>query len=430
MNSDELHDGESQRRALLKSARRRGPAIILAVLGTLGLALPSSSAQTVSEETMRQWGEETLTTIDADFWMPDRGLYAERAASRRGGSRDAAFMWSSGVQLSALAAASRLAPDKYSPRLTDAIKGLNTYWKAKEGVSGYDVQPEPAAPDRYYDDNAWIVLGLVEAYEATHDAALLDRAEATLAFVLSGEDDQLGGGVYWRERRKTSKNTCSNAPAVVAALRLYGARQRPEQLETAKRIDAWTVANLQDSDGLFWDNISLNGRVDRRKYSYNSALMIRANCLFHRITGEPKWLTEAQRMARAAEAEWVAPDTGGIRDSGRFAHMLLEAFLAVHAEDGDPHWLQITQRALTYVHDELREAEGHYPGRWDGRRDRGRGRAAALIDQASAARGFLVAALAMRPAGETGAAAERSEAVTRPAVSLTPETDQPQPPAE
>jgi uncharacterized protein YyaL (SSP411 family) len=216
-----------------------------------------------------------------------------------------------------------------------------------------------------------------------------------MRYVLSGEDEQLGGGIFWREERRTSKNTCSNAPAVAALLRLYSHQKDDKWLDAARRIHAWTMAHLQDDDdGLMWDNLRLDGRLDRRKFSYNTALVMRSLCLFHAITGEQAWLDEAQRMALAAEAHWVDAETGAIRDAGRFAHMLLEAFLAVHAADGDPRWLETVDRSLRFLHEEVRDPASRYPGRWD-RPTEEPLRSVALIDQASAARAFYVGAEAL-----------------------------------
>lgn len=341
---------------------------------------------------LQQWGGDALAVIDRELWLPAQSLYAERTTRR--GDPEPAYMWSAGVQLTALAAAARLNPDRYAERLTQYADALDVYWKEHNGIAGYDVLPAPAEPDRYYDDNAWIVLALVEINEMAPNARRLDRAEQTLKFVLSGEDDALGGGVYWREKERTSKNTCSNAPTIAAALRLYQQRPDPQWLAAAERLHAWTVSHLQAEDGLMWDNVKLDGKIDRREYTYNTALMIRACCLFHQINDQPQWLAEAQRMARAAEAKWVQPESGAIADAGRFAHMLVEAWLAVHALDHDPHWLDVVRRALGDLHEHRRDEQGRYSGSWDGA-GRNRRRGMALIDQASAARAFLVAAEAL-----------------------------------
>ena len=341
--------------------------------------------------TARQWGEETLACIDADFWLPNRRLYAETGHLNRSPAPPPVMAWGAGVQLSALAAAARVDPEKYRPRLRSFIDGFNVYWTNFNGLGGYDVQPGPKPDDRYYDDNAWIVLALADAYEVMHDSGDLARAEATQRFVLSGEDAQLGGGIYWHEPKRESKNTCVNAPAIVGALRLYQLTARPAYLEDARRLYRWTCAHLQGQDGLFADNIRLNGHVNETRYSYNTGLMIRAASLLHRVTGEAAYLADAERIAHAAEGKWVVPETGGIRDSARFAHLLLEGFLALQDEDRDPHWLALDRNALGFVHAQVRDANGHYADHWD--------RPVAsplanfpLLDEASAARAFWVAA--------------------------------------
>lgn len=356
---------------------------------------------------LQSWGEESLALIDRDLWMADRGLYAERTSR---GPREPAFMWSCGVQLSALNAAARLNPEKYTPRLVAYAGALQAYWKEHNGIAGYDVLPAPAPPDRYYDDNAWIVLAMAELYELTGDDRWLDRAEETLRFVYSGEDEALGGGLYWREAERTSKNTCTNAPAIVAALCMHQQQRAGDWRAAAERTRDWTAAKLQDADGLYLDNIRVAGdqagQVDRRKFTYNTALMIRANVLFYEISGEARWLAEAQRLARAAEAHWIDPATGGIRDGGRFAHLLVDAFLALHAADHDSHWLETSQRALGRLHEHLRDDQGRYSGHWD-RPSTDRRHGMTLLDQASAARAFLATAEAMRDAAKEQGTADK-----------------------
>lgn len=379
--------------------------LALAIAFKLGLAYGAAAdgaeSMTPSAAEVQEWGEETLGTIRQDFWLEDEGLYAERVGRRRWRRTQPAFMWGAGVQLSALAGAARLNADQFTVPLAEYAKVLKSYWHEHNGVGGYDVQPNSIGADRYYDDNAWIVLALVEAFETSQDQQYLDDASKTLEFVLSGEDDTLGGGIYWRENEKESKNTCSSAPATVGALRLYQHTQRQEDLATSRRLYAWTCLHLQDEeDGLFWDNIALDGRVDRRKFSYNSALMIRANCLLYEITKEAKYLAEAQRIAAAAQSQWVDSKTGAMKDTGKFAHMLLEAFLAVHQQDGNPQWLQLATRIAAYVRNELRDPNGRYSSHWD-RPPTEALRSFQLIDQASAARAFVAVADALSRDGKS-----------------------------
>ena len=339
----------------------------------------------------RQWGAETLASMERDFWMPSRNLYAEKARLNQLPALPVTMMWGAGVAMSALDAAAKVDPDHYRVRLGMFIDALNAYWTNANHIGGYDIQPGPKPSDRYYDDNAWIVLALAEAYEVLHRPGDLARAEATQRFVLSGEDSQLGGGIFWHEPERVTKNTCVNAPAIVGALRLYQLTKKPAYLEDARRLYRWTCAHLQGEDGLFADNIHLDGKVDGARYSYNSALMIRAASLLHAATGEAGYLADAQRIAHAAEAHWVVGETGGIRDTGRFAHLLLEGFLALYDEDHDEHWLDVDRRALTFLHAQVRDVNGHYGDHWDRPPEMPR-RVIPLLDEASAARAYWVAA--------------------------------------
>jgi uncharacterized protein YyaL (SSP411 family) len=162
-------------------------------------------------------------------------------------------------------------------------------------------------------------------------------------------------------------------------------------LTTAERLYAWTCKNLQAGDGLFYDNIRPNGSIDRRKFSYNSALMIQANCLFFEILKDGKYLAEAQRIAERAESQWIVADNEGVKDSARFAHLLLESFLALHDLDDNTRWLDLASANLVFVHDRLPDAAGRYPGRWD-RVESEPLRDIELIDQASVARAYLALA--------------------------------------
>lgn len=60
----------------------------------------------------------------------------------------------------------------------------------------------------FFDDNAWLVFGLLEMYAARQDEALLDKAEQVQAFIYSGWQEDLGGGLLWREFDKETTARC------------------------------------------------------------------------------------------------------------------------------------------------------------------------------------------------------------------------------
>lgn len=369
-----------------------------AAWSALALLLPTSLLHAQLPGAYRDWGRESLEKIDEAFWMPRRNLYSEESRLTEGKPRPGgapAFMWSCGVQLSALVAAAKLDRSRYEPRLRAYSNALDSYWIEHDGVGGYDVLPNPRSADRYYDDNAWMVLAFAEAYEATRDSKQLDRAVKAMDFVLSGGDDKLGGGLYWREKEKTSKNTCTNAPAITGLLKLHQLTGKPEYVKRAHELYVWTNQHLQDpDDGLYWDHINLDGKIDERKFSYNSALMIRANCLIYEITKNKKYLDEARRIADASVKKWIQSD-GGVSDGGRFGHLLMGSFLELAKLDKDSRWLKTVDTSLRYVHENVRDPNGHYPNRWDRRQSEPLEKSM-LLDEASAARAYWEAAATFR----------------------------------
>lgn len=264
------------------------------------------------------------------------------------------FMWGNGVMFSALAGGAKHNPEKYKPLMYAFAEGMKKYWDEQAPVPGFDAYfSSPDGDDKYYDDNAWLVLGFVEAYELTRDPMFLDWARRAHKFVLSGWDEKLGGGIYWRPDNK-SKNTCVNAPAAVSALRLYAMGDK-DQLSWAQRLCAWTNVNLQDKDGLFWDNISTEGKIEKTKWTYNTALMIRANLGLYKVTREPKYLAEARREADAGIARWADPQTGAFADDAKFNHLFSEALLEAYEATKEIKYLNAVRRdadfAWRYVRD-------------------------------------------------------------------------------
>jgi hypothetical protein len=355
---------------------------------TILFLLCASSAVAQATQEYRDAGVKVLAQIDRRFAVPEPELLAGQIDLNHPEKRNPANMWAEGVELTALTAAAKLDPN-YEPRLKTFTAGLNRYWIVKDNLGAYNGNLH-GKTERYYDDNEWIVLGLLEAYEVLHDDALLKRAQETFRFVMSGEDQKLGGGIYWRESDRATKNTCSNAPAIVCALRLEQLAHDSANEKIALDLYKWTNSTLQDKDGLYFDHIDLAGHVNRAKFSYNSALMIRANVLLFDQTHEQKYLSEAQRIAHAAIKQWIASD-GAIRDDGCFAHLLTESLLELGARDHDPAWREAVNRSLQFLLTQNADPAGFHPKHWN-ETPRQPLEHVTLLTEASAARALLRAA--------------------------------------
>jgi uncharacterized protein YyaL (SSP411 family) len=288
---------------------------------------------------------EVSQYIQETFWDERAGLYKRSTSDARPD-----FMWPNGVAFSSLVAAARHAPRDYRPVLDRFFTALNAYWDANAKVPGYEPAPtRGGGHDKYYDDNAWLVIGFLEAFELTRDRKYLVRAEETLKFVLSGWDEQLGGGIWWHEAHKDgTKNTCSNAPAALGCLRLARIKGPEPYLGRATKIVRWTLENLQDKDGLFDDRkVVATGEVKKGKLTYNTALMIRSLLGLYRHTGKAEFLEEAKRVGKAGD--WfLGPETGAYRDDVKWSHLMVEADLELFRATGEEYLLERARKNAEY----------------------------------------------------------------------------------
>jgi len=175
-----------------------------------------------------------------------------------------------------------------------------------------NVAPVPAYQDyvlnerlssRFYDDNEWVAIAYLDAYNRNHKKKYLQVSKMIYRFIISGVDTVAGGGAYWKEGDKKTKNTCSNGPAVLVALQLYKITKQPAYLQSALDIFAWTNKYLESPEGLYYDNIripSLN--IGRALYTYNTGTMLQSTVLLYEITRDKKYLAAAERIAAAGKA--------------------------------------------------------------------------------------------------------------------------------
>ena len=324
--------------------------IIQAVTVTIiAIGLASAAAAGVNPATSPQpanyaaKAREVMAYFQKTFWDDQRGLYTKGAADR---TPD--YIWREAAAFAALTAAARHEPRTYRLTLDRFFRSLNTYWDDKAPIPGYEPSPTRGnGHDKYYDDNAWVIIAFAEAYELTGEQPYLDRARETARFVLSGWDDQLGGGIWWHASHKDgSKNACANGPAAVGFLRLaqLGPKDEADGWATAARktVD-WTRNKLQASDGLFDDRIIVaTGEVKRGKLTYNSALMLRAELGLYVRTGQSEYLKDAQRIGKAAAA-LADRQTGVYRDPLKWSQFMVEADLELYRVTGEAYLLRRAQ---------------------------------------------------------------------------------------
>lgn len=232
---------------------------------------------------------------------------AEGSTQKR--EQEVSFLWPySGVLSGVVALYKETGEKKYLDLLENRIlPGLEKYFDISRSPASYQSYPVFAGSnDRYYDDNVWLALDFSALYEATHNKLYLDKALQLYEFIYSGWDEKVGGGIYWCEQKKSSKNTCSNAPSAVLSAKLYKITGNEKFLKQSIETYNWTKNILMDpEDCVYWDNVNLEGKIDKRKYTYNSGQMIEAGVLLYEITNNDVYLHDAQKTAKGTYTFFV-----------------------------------------------------------------------------------------------------------------------------
>jgi hypothetical protein len=303
-----------------------------------------------------------------------------------------AYLWPTSGVYSAVNALLKTTGDKQYQALLEKkiIPGLDQYYDSLRNPACYQSYIVlTGKSDRYYDDNIWLALDFCETYRLTGKPEYLKRSIKTWEFILSGWDDKLGGGIYWCEQKKQSKNTCSNAPASVLALKLFEATHDSSFFKWGLRIYNWTKINLQDTtDYLYFDNKNLAGRISTRKYTYNSGQMLQAASMLYKLTGNKAFLEEARRIAKSAieyfTKDYTTPEDKKIRlfnNTGNwFNCILLRGYTELYNLDGNKEYLTIYRDNMDYLWKHIRNKDGLFSKDWKGQKN---DEYKSLLDQAS-----------------------------------------------
>jgi len=283
--------------------------------------------------------ETTFERLRDRFAVPGTDRFYNHVENRPG-ERPYADLWAYVGLLGALNGVAALPGKKaaYENALREALGGLEAYFDAGSEPGGYDsyLRAEGGG-QKYYDDNEWVGLELLRAYQLLGDPVYLARAETAFRFALSGWSEAMGGGIYWREGDDGTKNTCSNAPAAILALLLYRETGDVASLKWALRILDWLGGLKPPGGGPYWDNLTKAGSIDQRTFTYNTGTVIHANALLYADGGEAGYLEEARALARASGDHFATRKNPGeprlFPAKPWFNAVLLRGYLALREVD-------------------------------------------------------------------------------------------------
>ncbi|HEV7938526.1 MAG TPA: glycoside hydrolase family 76 protein [Solirubrobacteraceae bacterium] len=273
--------------------------------------------------------------MQQNFYIPGTGLYEGEPYS---------YLWPFSQALAATVSVANIPGQAASAASTDShelkarIVGLQKYWGEPTPVAGQGTgeQPEseehgegsepteaagiapPALPSfngevvppggaSYYDDNEWVGIELARLYKLHHEAAMLEKAEQIMAFVMAGWQSSpklaCPGGVPFSDSpSNTERNTVTDGPAAELGVQLYRLTGDATYLQFAEQAYEWVRDCLRSPSELYYDHIRLHGVLDTTLWSYNQGSMIGAGVLLYQATGNGAYLYQARQTAKAALA--------------------------------------------------------------------------------------------------------------------------------
>jgi hypothetical protein len=262
---------------------------------------------------------------------------------------DVTHLWGLGIQLMVLAQASSINITKYGTLLSLFINNtLLYYWDGSRLGYQPSFKPNLNDDDRYYDDNAWIGMGLLRAYEVTGNSEYLTKAYSIYQFLQEGQEmdvnSSLYGGIYWHISKK-SINTCSSAPTAFFCYQLSQYLTGPEKnavIQCANLSLDWCLRMMQDSsDFLFYDNLRVeDGHIDKTKYTYNTAMVIRSLILRYKLFNNSQDYDRAVNIANAADY-FFDNDSQSYKGAIFFSYLLIKADLEL---------FQLNQTLIRFSH--------------------------------------------------------------------------------
>jgi hypothetical protein len=304
------------------------------ILFLLSCILTFVLVPTTQAQTNRPDYNKRITLLQANinsvFYNKEADLYLETNGKNE---RPFSFLWPLCALIQAANEVESIQPgqDLMKPVLHTIAK----YYNTDSPAPGYQAYLSSAGKDsRFYDDNQWIAIACIDAYNRTKEKMYLDKAEEIYTFMMTGYDELAGGGLYWKEDEKNTKNTCSNGPGILIALQLYKITKKKEYLTTGIKLYDWTTKHLRAANGIYWDAIKIPSmEIDSAQYTYNTGTMLESNVLLYEITKDKKYIQEAQTIAKAAEKRFYK--NGKLPGHYWFNVVLLRGYEALYRVDKD-----------------------------------------------------------------------------------------------
>ena len=165
--------------------------------------------------------------------------------------------------------------------------------------------------NHFYDDMEWMALALLRACKmnATLNRQYFNQVKTLFNDIVGGWSDVDGGGIHWNKNTTgdgAGKNSCSNAPAMILAARLYQETQDQQYLDWALRIYEYMRDHNRFPDGVVKDTPQNDNH--EVTFSYNQGTWVGGLLELYKITGDDVYRqTATDLMDLLLFGKWYSP---------------------------------------------------------------------------------------------------------------------------
>jgi hypothetical protein len=331
------------------------------LLLVLCAALFSNLASAQSKDYYKKEMQSLQAAIQNNFYDKASGNYLvvldpAKRETKNGYLREYTYLWSYCAMYQAANEIEKLDPKQ--KLMAPMLELINRYYDPappKPGYSDYIMKLKPG--ERYFDDNQWIGITSLDAFERTKDKKHFELGKAMYDFQMTGYDQVLGGGIYWKEGDLSSKNTCSNGPGALVALQMYKATKQKFYLDTAIKLVKWTDSKLRTPENLYWDNIrTKDGRMGKATFSYNTGTMLESYVYLYELTGKKEYLDQANIIADASLSYFYG--SGKFKDEYWFNAVLLRGYQHLLKVNKDTKYIIAFKKCLDNALQNDKNAKG------------------------------------------------------------------------
>lgn len=323
--------------------------------------------------------ERILDKIEMDFINPEYNFFAETIYENGlidNDNNGHCYLWPACHILRTYNYAYKIFPQKYLDKLSYYIFYTDNYETTNLfGITGYAASQNGG--DRFYDDVGWLMIQFYLAYKNLGEAELLDRMHTAYEFNNSIRDENWGIPFNESMLDIGMFYTVSVAPTALGSTYLFKETEDSTFLNEAKNYydrlndESVLVKDAQEKlfnqysffvDGNWTYNLDFQGENLRGHgfRAYQTAIVIQLAIELYKVTGQSRYLEDAQFYAQKCLDRWYVPN-GGIAEIGFWGgNDLLDALLDLYDVDQDEVWLNAARNFVDYLIEYGKDKHGYY----------------------------------------------------------------------